>query len=139
MPQKLRELARAANLNDFESRCLELLDSGNLPLAEVAECLSLIEQTGKAERVAPLAQMIFENIDVAAQPEALKVALPRLATPKSDQLRSSRSICIAASTARRPASTPFSNPRSDHRARARPRVLDFCLRSRSATRSSAHG
>jgi len=89
MPQKLRELARAANLDDFESRCLELLDSGNLPLAEVAECLSVIEQAGRAERVAPLAQMIFENIDVAAQPrEALKVASAALlAAPKSDQLR----------------------------------------------------
>ena len=66
MPQKLRELARAGNLDAFESRCLELLESGGLPLAEVAECLSLIDQSGKAERIAPVAQMILENVDAAA-------------------------------------------------------------------------
>jgi transcription elongation factor GreA len=89
MPQKLRELARAGNLDAFESRCLELLESGGLPLAEVAECLSLIDQSGRAERIAPVAQMILENVDAAAQPrEVLKVASAALqATPKSDQLR----------------------------------------------------
>jgi transcription elongation GreA/GreB family factor len=132
MPQKLRELARAANLDDFESRCLELLEKGGLPLAEVAECLSLIDQAGKGERVAPLAQMIFENIDPAAQPRAaLKLASTALlATPKSDQLHQLTVELYRQVYGQTPAFDAIlesSGLTTGAPPRAALRVLDFCL------------
>jgi transcription elongation GreA/GreB family factor len=89
MPGSLLELAKAGQYEEFESRCLELLESGRLSLRELVEPFEWFERAGQAERLATLAQMILENVDPAVQP-ADGLALARIALvacPTDDNLR----------------------------------------------------
>ena len=132
MGAKLSELVRAGDLAGFEARCLELLESGELPLAELADCFEQLEQAGQGAAVLPLAQLVFENIDVAAQPtDALKLACAVLgASPDNEELRG----LVVDLYRRVHGSTPgfdailaSSGLATGRSVRAALRVLDFCL------------
>jgi transcription elongation GreA/GreB family factor len=90
MPQRLSDLVRNGKFDDFEARCLALLEAGTLPLAELAWCFRELEKAGQSERITTLAPVVFENIDVAAHPkQALHAACVALAAcPNSEDLRS---------------------------------------------------
>ncbi len=87
---QLQQLARDGKVDEFETRCLELLAGEHLTLAQVVSPFELLAEGGQGERLATLAQMILDNVDVAADPAAAlalaKAAL--VAAPKSDELRS---------------------------------------------------
>lgn len=132
MPQRLRELIESKDLDGFESRCLELLETGQLPLGELATCFELINQAGQAERIPPLAQMVLENIDLDKRAaEALKVVCAGLyAAPKNDELRRAAVEIyerVYGQTEGFAAILESSGLTTGRPARAALRVLDFCL------------
>ncbi|MBP7745222.1 MAG: GreA/GreB family elongation factor [Phycisphaerae bacterium] len=86
---ELLELARSGGYDRFESRCLELLESGTLTLGQLVGPFEELERAGQAERLATLTQMVLENADATRDPAAalalVRVAL--IAAPKNDDLR----------------------------------------------------
>ncbi len=86
---ELMDLARKGSFEEFESRALELLEAGELSLSQLAGAYEQLERDDKAERLATLTQMIFENVDVSADPKAaLRMARVALvAAPKDEGLR----------------------------------------------------
>ena len=86
---QLLALAQAGQYDAFEARCLELLESDQLTLAQLAAPFQAFEQHGEAERLATLTLMIIENVGVDAEPAAA-LALVRTAltaSPKHEELR----------------------------------------------------
>lgn len=88
---ELLDLAKTGGYEAFEARCLELLAAGHVSLAQLVAPFEQLEQSGQAERLATLTQMIFENVDPFSDPAAA-LALARIAltgSPKNDALRKS--------------------------------------------------
>ena len=86
---QLLDLAKAGHYDEFESRCLSLLESGQLSLSQLIGCFEQFEQRGQAERLATLTQMIFDTVDPGTDPQTA-LALARVAlyaSPASDELR----------------------------------------------------
>ena len=86
---ELLELAKSGPYETFEARCLELLEGGQLTLGQLVGPFEQLERAGAGERLATLAQMIFENADVSTDPKAA-LALARtalIAAPASADLR----------------------------------------------------
>jgi transcription elongation GreA/GreB family factor len=86
---QLLELAQTGDYQAFESRCLELLEGGELSLRELRKPFQELERSGNGERLITLTQMILDNDDIAAEADAaLAIAQTALvAAPKSDELR----------------------------------------------------
>ncbi len=86
---ELLELAQAGKIEEFESRCLELLTSGQLTPAQLVGPFERLERDGRAERLATLTQMVFENVGPVPDPAAalplVRIALT--ASPQSAELR----------------------------------------------------
>ncbi len=86
---ELLELAQAGRIEEFESRCLELLSSGQLTLAQLVGPFEQLERAGQAERLATLTQMVFEHVGAVPDPAAalplVRIALT--AAPQSAELR----------------------------------------------------
>lgn len=86
---QLLELAKAGRYDEFESRCLGLLESGQLTLPQLVGAFEEFERRGQAGPLATLTQMIFETVDVGTDPQAA-LALARvalIASPGSEDLR----------------------------------------------------
>lgn len=86
---ELLELARSGAYDEFESRCLELLERGTLKLAQLVTPFERLEQTGQAERLATLTQMAIDLVGSASDsPAALALArLALQAAPANEELR----------------------------------------------------
>lgn len=86
---ELMQLARQGDLGAFETRCLEYLEQGHVRLADLAEPLAHLGQNQPPERIATLGQMVLENADLAADPQAaLQIAcVALLADPDNAALR----------------------------------------------------
>jgi len=70
MPDELLQLVIRGELDAFETRCLELLEAGAIPLRQLAACFQHLENRGRGGRVLPVAQMVFENLELEADPPA---------------------------------------------------------------------
>lgn len=86
---ELLELARSGDFGKFETRCLELLETGQLELPQLVVPFEQWERRGEAQRLPTLAQMAVETAGAESHPKAalalMKVAL--VASPKNDALR----------------------------------------------------
>ncbi len=81
---QLLEMAQNGKYSEFETRCLELLEQGELRLSQLTAAFDELEKKGEGERLATLTQMICENIELPARAkEALPLACRALVqTPK---------------------------------------------------------
>lgn len=86
---QMMELAKSGAFADFEARCLELLEAGELSLAQLVPAFQHLQREQQAGQLATLTQMIFENVDPNTEPEAaLKLArIALVASPKDETLR----------------------------------------------------
>lgn len=86
---QLLELAKAGNIEAFESRCLELITSGALQLADLVKPFQQLQQSKQTERAGAIAQVVLENVDAAADPKsALMIARAAWASsPKDEKAR----------------------------------------------------
>jgi transcription elongation GreA/GreB family factor len=86
---ELLELAKRGDFDHIETRCLELLDSKTVVLADLLPPFHQLEKAGIPERLASLTQIVLENVDTtrdaASALELARVALN--ATPDSAELR----------------------------------------------------
>lgn len=86
---ELLELAREGAHERFEARCLELLENGQLKLADLVGPFEQLEKTGQTEQLAGVAQTVLDLADARAEPRAalklLQVALT--AAPDKPELR----------------------------------------------------
>jgi transcription elongation GreA/GreB family factor len=83
------EIAEALGYEEFEAHCLGLLEKGQLALPQLLTPFEYFERKGQAERLATLTQMAFDNLDIAANPQAA-LALARVAltgSPANEDLR----------------------------------------------------
>lgn len=89
MPQTLLDLVQTGDFDAFESRCLELLTTAELPLAHLPTCFQALEAAGQAARIPALAQMVLENADLQSDARtALVIACAALnADPARADLR----------------------------------------------------
>ncbi|TWT45218.1 Transcription elongation factor GreA [Phycisphaerae bacterium RAS1] len=90
MPQtQLLELAKSGNIEAFEARCLELITSGALHLADLVKPFQQLQKSKQTERAGALAQVVLENVDAAADPRAaLHIARAAwVASPKDEKTR----------------------------------------------------
>jgi transcription elongation GreA/GreB family factor len=90
MPQsRWLQLAEDGDLDAFETQCLEALEEGDLPLAELVAAFEELEKRSQADRVATLGQMVLENLDADADPPAaLRIArVALLGDPQNQELR----------------------------------------------------
>ncbi len=129
---KLLELAATHAYEPFEAACFEALEAGQLRLAELVAPFEQFERAGQAERLATLAQVIFENMDPAADPQAgLQLARMALnAAPQNDVLRRITADLyrrVYASTAGLAALLQASGLESGRPVRTALNVLDLCL------------
>jgi transcription elongation GreA/GreB family factor len=86
---ELLELAKTGKGEAFETRCLELLESGMLTLAQLIGPFEQFERDGRAERLVTLTQMVFETLAPTTDPAAA-LALARvalIAAPQNEELR----------------------------------------------------
>lgn len=90
---QLMELARAGDLEAFEARCLDLLESGQLALAQLAGPFAQFERDGRADRLGTLAMMILENAGATGDPGAALV-LARIALAADAQNKGLRQRTI---------------------------------------------
>jgi len=90
MPEvDLLRLVQDGELDAFEARCLERLESGDLQLAELVAPFEHLEAAAQAARVATLAQIVLENTDMQSD-AAAAVTLARIALtadPRNAELR----------------------------------------------------
>jgi transcription elongation GreA/GreB family factor len=129
---KLLQLAEAHAYEPFEAACFEALEAGQLRLAELVAPFERFERAGQAERLATLAQVIFENTDPAADPQAgLQLARMALnAAPQNDVLRRIAADLyrrVYTSTAGLDALLQSSGLETGRPVRAALNVLDLCL------------
>jgi transcription elongation GreA/GreB family factor len=86
---ELVEHARSGDYAAFEASCMEALERGQLALASAAAAYREFEIAGKADQLADLTLMIFENADLTADLKAAitlaSVAL--CAAPRNEALR----------------------------------------------------
>lgn len=132
MSKRLLELIRNRDLDAFETRCLELLEAGDLPLDQLPDCFRHMDQVGDGERAGTLGQMVLENIDLEAHaPGALEVACAALAAaPRSAELRRVTIDLydrVYGETRGFAGIMESSGLSTGGAARAALRVLDFCL------------
>jgi transcription elongation GreA/GreB family factor len=86
---ELLQLAKAGRYDEFETRCLELIESGQLVLAQLRLALEQLVAAGQGERAATLVPMVFDAIDPGRDLQAA-LALARMAltaAPDSADLR----------------------------------------------------
>ncbi|MGE0482200.1 MAG: hypothetical protein AB7Q17_17215, partial [Phycisphaerae bacterium] len=57
---ELLSQADAGKADAFEARCMELLESGQLRIGDLATSLQRLQKAGKPERVGPLARMVLD-------------------------------------------------------------------------------
>jgi transcription elongation GreA/GreB family factor len=67
---ELTQLAGDGRVDEFETRCLELLEQGQLGLGDLARAFEVLGSKAPAPRVGALAQMVLENSDLARDPAA---------------------------------------------------------------------
>lgn len=86
---QLLDLAKAGRYDEFETRCLGLLESGQLSLSQLVGAFEEFERRGQAEPLATLTQMIFDTVDPGSDAQAaLKLArIALIASPNSADLR----------------------------------------------------
>ncbi len=86
---ELLSLAKAGRYDEFETRCLELIEGGQLVLAQLAGALEQLAADGQGARAATLVPLVFDGIDPASDPPAaLGLARTALtAAPESEPLR----------------------------------------------------
>lgn len=89
MPQELLKLAQKGDIDGLESRCLELLENGSPPLAQMGKAFELLSQSEQASRIPAIAQTVLDNIEVDADPKGTLhvVRSALIAAPKDDELR----------------------------------------------------
>ena len=96
MPEAdLLRLVQDGELDAFEARCLERLESGDLQLAELVAPFERLEAAAQAERVATLAQIVLENTDMQSDPAAA-VTLARIALTADPRNAELRQLAVAA-------------------------------------------
>ena len=132
MPHGLLELVKKGELDAFETRCLELLEAGEVPMGILTSCLKQMERSGAAGRVPVVAQMVLENSDLEANPQAiLPVACAGLiADPQNAGLRASVATLYERVHGQTPGFSAIlesSGLAVGAPARTALRVLDFCL------------
>lgn len=86
---ELLELARTGTYEDFENRCLELLEAGQITLGALLAPFHELQRRGRADRLATLTQMVLDGVDPASDPPAALdlVRLALLASPEHADLR----------------------------------------------------
>lgn len=86
---ELMQLASDGDVDAFELRCLEALESGALNLPELVQPFARLDAAEDKTRIASLGQMMLENAGAADAPQAaLSVGLTALlAQPKNTDLR----------------------------------------------------
>ena len=90
MPKSmLLQLVRDGDLEGFESLCLEALESKQVSLPDLVAPFNELEKLSKMDRAATIGQMILDNTDPQAAPDAaLRIACVSLAgDPKNADLR----------------------------------------------------
>lgn len=85
----LTELAQRGGYEEFESRCLELLESGEIKLSQLVAPFEQLEQSGHAERLATLTQMVLDLVGAQSDPPtALKLTrIALIGSPDNTELR----------------------------------------------------
>jgi transcription elongation factor GreA len=94
-PSGFMEVVSGGQLDAFEARCLERLESGDLQLAELVAPFEHLDAAGQAERVAALAQIVLENTDAQSDPAAA-LALARIALTADPRNAELRQLTVAA-------------------------------------------
>ncbi len=86
---ELTELAKAGPHEKFESRCLELLEAGDVTPAQLLAAYRMYERENRADQLAMLTPMLVDIAGDAADPHALLdlVRITLVGSPKSDELR----------------------------------------------------
>lgn len=133
MPEtELQRLVESGDLDAFETRCIELLESGKLGYTVVAGPLGYLAKSGQTARAAQIARMILENSDPTQEPSAaLRVARVSLeADPNNPALRERVADLFAKTHADRAGVDGViegSGIRSGRPIRAALRYLDTCM------------
>jgi len=86
---ELLELVKAGRYDDFELRCLEMLEEGRLELRCLVRPFDELERAGQTARLLTLGQMVLEAIPPESDPPAA-LSLYRLmlvAAPQDERLR----------------------------------------------------
>ncbi|MEW6197552.1 MAG: GreA/GreB family elongation factor [Planctomycetota bacterium] len=86
---ELMELIRSGRNDDFELRCLELLEEGRLTLPALIAPVEELDRRGQSERLVALVDMVFQSVAPESDPPA-GLALARLAlaaAPQREDLR----------------------------------------------------
>lgn len=129
---ELQRLAESGDLDAFETRCIELLEVGQLGFTAVAGPLGHLAKSGQTARAAQIAKMILENADAAQEPmAALRVARVSLeADPNNPALRERVADLFAKAHCEREGIAGVieaSGIRSGRPIRAALRYLDTCI------------
>lgn len=86
---ELLELAKNGKYDEFETRCLELLEASTLGLADLVGPFQQLEKAGHADKLGPLVQMVLETVKPESDPPAAlelgKITL--IANPKDEDIR----------------------------------------------------
>lgn len=129
---ELQRLAESGDLDAFETKCIELLETGQLGLTAVAGPLGYISKSGQSARAGQIANMVLENADATQEPlAALRLARVSLeADPNNPALRERVANLFVKAHADRPGVDGVvegSGLRSGRPIRAAIRFLDTCL------------
>jgi transcription elongation GreA/GreB family factor len=129
---QLLQMAKDGDLSAIESRCLEALSGGQVGLAELVPTFQALEGNKEGQRVATIGQMVLENSDSNAAPQAAlviaRVAL--IGDPANGELRKRCVLLYRAVHGNSPGfSTLFeaSGLEGDRPARNAIRLLELCL------------
>jgi transcription elongation factor GreA len=86
---ELMQLAQAGDYDTFEARCLELLEAGQITLAQLVGPFRQLDKAGQASRVTTLTQMVLDLVPPDDDPEsALAIAcIALVGSPNDANLR----------------------------------------------------
>lgn len=85
----LMQLAQHGDLDGFELKCMEGVESGGLPLDEFVRSFAVFERSGLSQRVAAIGKLVLESVkapvDARASLQIARVSL--MADPQNEELR----------------------------------------------------
>jgi transcription elongation GreA/GreB family factor len=132
LSNKLLELAKAGNYDEFESTCLEAVNAGDAKLAELIPAFEQLQRDHVGDKLGDLALTVLDAIEAGTdQKSALAVARAALfAAPKNEDLRTLTVTLYEQVYGDQPhfqATLEASGMKSGRPARMALKLLDLCL------------
>ncbi len=130
---ELARLIESGEVDKFESRCLEFIESGEVPFAALAEALHVLWRKGEPQRAETIGQMVLDSDPgKAAEPPTLLPVLSALlcAVPDNADFRQRAAQAYRAAHGDKPAFAALfeaSGIEGATPARRSVRILEICL------------